>query len=52
MLIQNTKNSTDLSGNIVVSGNTYEYNGVLLWNDADSTGDNNPVDDEEEDKNC
>ena len=44
------KNSTDLSGNIVVSGNTYEYNGVLLWNDADSTGDNNPVDDEEEDK--
>ena len=54
------KNSTDLSGNIVVSGNTYEYTGVLLWNDADSTGDNNPggnnpgennpVDDEEEDK--
>ena len=59
------KYSTDLSGNIVVSGNTYEYNGVLLWNDTDSTGennqggnnpggnnpgDNNTVDDEEEDK--
>ena len=59
------KNSADLSGNIVVSGNTYEYTGVLLWNDADSIGENNqggnnpggnnpggnnPVDNEEEDK--
>lgn len=39
------KNSANLSGNIEIKGKTYNYAGVLMWNDE-----NSKVEDDEEDK--
>ena len=39
------KNSADLSGKIEIKGKTYDYVGVLMWNDATPA-----VEDDEEDK--
>ena len=39
------KNSADLSGNIEIKGKTYDYVGVLMWNDE-----NSKVEDDEQDK--
>lgn len=39
------KNSANLSGNIEIKGKTYDYVGVLMWNDE-----NSKVEDDEEDK--
>lgn len=39
------KNSANLSGNIEIKGKTYDYVGVLMWNDE-----NSKVEDDEQDK--
>lgn len=41
----NYKNSANLSGNIEIKGKTYDYVGVLMWNDE-----NSKVEDDEQDK--
>ena len=49
------KNSADLAGKIEIKGKTYEYVGVLMWNDANSNVEENKPDEnkpneEEQDK--
>ncbi|MEB3025679.1 MULTISPECIES: leucine-rich repeat domain-containing protein [unclassified Parvimonas] len=45
------KNSANLSGNIEIKGKTYDYVGVLMWNDANSKVDENKPDENKPDDN-
>lgn len=45
------KNSADLSGKIEIKGKTYDYVGVLMWNDASSKVDENKPNENKPDEN-
>lgn len=45
------KNSADLAGKIEIKGKTYDYVGILMWNDANSNGDENNPDNNNPDNN-
>lgn len=45
------KNSADLSGKIEIKGKTYDYVGVLMWNDETSKVDENKPDNNKPDEN-